>query len=218
MRPSFWLERWENGQTGFNLEKPNPFLQKFYTQLSIQPGDPVFVPLCGKSIDMKWLADQGHPVMGVELSAIAAEEFFEANDLTPTVSAKGKFTSWQGGDIEILVGNFFDLTPDDLRDVKAVYDRAALIALPQPMRQDYAKHMSEIISPMIKVLLITIFYHQNEMSGPPHSVPTEEVRQLFDSNFLNTELDKRDVLDKVPRFREGGLTMLEQHIYLLDRL
>lgn len=218
MRPDFWLERWEMGQTGFHLDRPNPFLQKYYHLLGLNPGDPVFVPLCGKSVDMHWLAEQGHPVLGVELSSIAAEEFFEIHDLTPEVNAKGKFMSWQGGDIEILVGNFFDLTVEDMRDIKGVYDRAALIALPEPMRQDYAQHLAKVLSSLTKLLLITIDYNQDEMTGPPHSVSPIEVRMLYDSNFLNTAIEQRDVLEKSPNFKAAGLTKMEQHIYLLDRL
>ena len=123
-----------------------------------------------------------------------------------------------GYDIELLVGDFFDLDRERTKGVKAVYDRASLVALPPSMRNDYAKKMAELLAPGARTLLISFQYPQEAMSGPPHSVPPEEIETLYDQNFSITSLDKRDILQKAPRFKEAGLTSFEQHVYLLERV
>lgn len=218
MRSEFWHSVWEEGKIGFHAEKTNPFLMKFWPQMGLSAGDPVFVPLCGKSLDMLWLAEQKHPVLGVELSPIAAQDFFTENNLPHEVRPEGSFMTYQGGDIEILAGNYFDMTAGQFRDIKAVYDRAALVALPETMRQDYARQMSELLPAEAKVLLLTFEYDQSIVTGPPHSISYTEVRRLFESKFLIERLDSRDLIEKAPRFKSAGLDSFVQSIYLLDKL
>ena len=218
MRSDFWLNVWENGQLNFHNSKTNPFLMKFWPQLGLKDGDPAFVPLCGKSVDMVWLAEQMHPVIGVELSSLAAEAFFEENNIDVEVSAAGPFTLWQGGDIELYVGDFFDLTAEQLRDVRGVFDRAAIVALPEPMRKDYAKHLGETLTAEAKILLFAFEYEQEQKPGPPHSVPTAEIERIFSPYFAIQKLDKRELIDKAPGMQRAGLTSFEQHVYLLERI
>lgn len=218
MRPEFWLTVWENQQLPFHLPQVNPFLMKLWPQMGLEPGDPVFVPLCGKTLDMVWLAEQKHPVMGVELSPIAAEDFYTANNIKATLSAENKFTVWSGGDVEIKVGDFFDLTTRDLQDTKAVYDRASIVALPPVMRQDYAKHLGKILAVDTKILMLTFEYDQELMEGPPHSVSHTEVRHLFESQFIIHKLDSRDLIKKASGMQKSGLTSFVQNSYLLEKI
>lgn len=218
MRSEFWLNVWENGNLSFHSSKTNPFLMKLWPKLGLKPGDPVFVPLCGKTLDMVWLAQQMHPVIGVELSPLAAEAFFDENNIEAELNAAGSFTVWQGDDIELYVGDFFNLTADHLQNVQGVFDRAALVALPDTMRRDYAQHLAKILPAGCKILLITFEYDQTKMSGPPYSVPFVEVRRLFESRFIIENLDQRDLIDKAPGMQRAGLASFEQHIYLLDKL
>ncbi|MEM9774864.1 MAG: thiopurine S-methyltransferase [Chloroflexota bacterium] len=218
MRSEFWLTVWENGNLGFHLDQTNPFLMKFWSQMGLEAGDPVFVPLCGKTLDMVWLAEQKHPVMGVELSPIAAEDFFTENNIEATLSADNKFSVWHGGDIEIKVGNFFDITADDLKDTKAVYDRASIVALPPTMRQDYAKHLNKILTIDTKILMLTFEYDQDIVEGPPHSVTHTEIRHLFESNFLINKLDSRDLIERAKGMQAAGLKSFVQHTFLLEKI
>ena len=85
MQPDFWHQRWADNQIGFHQSAPTPLLLKHWPALGITPGAQVFVPLAGKSLDMAWLASQGHRVLGVELSQLAVEQFFAEHDLQPGI-------------------------------------------------------------------------------------------------------------------------------------
>ena len=81
MEKQFWLDRWEARQIGFHLPEVNAYLRRHWSALKLNAGDRVLVPLCGKSLDMLWLHEVGHGVLGVELSPIAIQEFFADNAL-----------------------------------------------------------------------------------------------------------------------------------------
>src|SRR5574340_1608572 len=147
MKKDFWLERWERKEIGFHQDEINPYLRQYWQELHLARGSEVFVPLCGKSRDMLWLREQGHAVLGVELSPLAAQAFFEENGLSPQRTRGERFDSYEADGIRILCGDFFDLDRDDLAGVKAVYDRASLIALPPEMRERYARHLESILPP-----------------------------------------------------------------------
>ena len=217
MDSQFWLDVWKNGSLGFHNSKTNPFLMKFWPQLNLAQGDGVFVPLCGKTLDMVWLAEQGYPVLGVELSRLAAQAFFEENAIEPDVRETGRFTQWQGGGIELYVGDFFDLTADDLKNVRGVFDRAAIVALPKEMRKDYAIRLGELLAAGTQILLFAFEYDQAQKQGPPHSVPSAEIEQIFSPSFTVQKLDQRELIDKAPGMQRAGLTSFEQHVYLLQK-
>ena len=147
MEKNFWLERWEREEIGFHQNEINPYLRQYWQELHLARGSEVFVPLCGKSRDMLWLREQGHSVLGVELSAIAAQAFFKENDCAPQHVTGGKFERYETDGMRILCGDFFDLGKDDLAQVGAVYDRASLVALPPEMRERYARHLVSILPP-----------------------------------------------------------------------
>jgi thiopurine S-methyltransferase len=215
MKKDFWLERWDRGEIGFHQDEVNPYLIQYWPQLHVDRDSMVFVPLCGKSRDMLWLRNQGHQVLGVELSAIAVQSFFKENGFSPQQDSKGKFDCCEADGIRILCGDFFDLGKDDLADVGVVYDRASLIALPPDMRERYARHLVSILPPATQILLVTVDYPQAEMQGPPFSVTSEEVTALYRDYAEVRLLAQLDVLAKNPRFRERGLTRLQECIFLL---
>jgi thiopurine S-methyltransferase len=179
--PDFWHDKWQSGKIGFHRSDYHGSLVKYWPSLDLPKASGVLVPLCGKSSDMIWLAEQGHDVIGVELSAIAAKDFFAENNIPCETSTSGKFQKYHGGNITILVGDFFDLGQADIPNVTPVYDRAALIALPPEMRTRYTKHLKSILSVNTKILLITLSYNQAEMNGPPFSVPADEVTDAFEA-------------------------------------
>jgi len=175
----------------------------------------IFVPLCGKSRDLLWLREQGYRVLGVELSAIAVQAFFTENGLTPTHFRSGKFDCCEANGIKILCGDFFDLGKDHMANVSAVYDRASLIALPTEMRKSYVRHLAGILPPATQILLITLDYPPPEMQGPPFPVPAGEVEALYREYADVRLLAQLDTLDQNPRFRERGLSRLQENIFLL---
>ena len=177
----FWLDRWHENNTPFHQIIVNPDLPQFWPKLDIPNSSNVLVPLCGKSLDMIWLLQQGHFVIGIELSSIAAEQFFSTNNIPFRVSYKEPFQLYENDSLQIWVGDIFHLTPNFIPPVDAIYDRGALIALPKSIRQKYVHLVSHFLKSQGKVLLKTVAYNQEEMEGPPYSVTEPEITQLYTS-------------------------------------
>ncbi len=209
----FWLKRWETGQIGFHQAEVDAALQAHWATLNVPSGGSVFVPLCGKSRDFTWLRAQGHPVIGVELSEIAVRAFFAENGLMPDVSALGPLERHAAEGVTLLCGDFFDVKPNHLAGVAAVYDRAALIALPPDMRERYVERIIELIPHGAPILLVTLSYPDGEMEGPPFSVNEAEVRRLYGERFHVELVSTEDILADDPGFRQRGLTELTEQVY-----
>ncbi len=217
MEPQFWHERWQQDDIGFHQAEFNTLLQTYWPTLDLHGSGLVFVPLAGKSRDMLWLRQQGHSVLGVELSSLAIDRFFAEAGLDPKVTQRGPFRCSVADGITLLGGDFFDLTAGDVRDVVAVYDRAALIALPPDLRRQYAAHLGKILPAGTQSLLISIDYPAGEITGPPFAVPTAEVHALFDGAFDVTIVDTRDGLAASDHLRRRGVTRMDTTTYLLRR-
>jgi thiopurine S-methyltransferase len=215
MKKDFWLECWQREEIGFHQNEINPYLCQYWQELHLAPGSEVFVPLCGKSRDMRWLRKQGHSVLGVELSPIAVQAFFKENGDSPHHLISGKFNRYEADGISILCGDYFDLGKGDLTKVRAVYDRASLVALPPEMSEYYVSHLMSILPPATQILLITLDYPQQEMSGPPFSVSADKVAALYHEHAEIRLLAQLDVLTQHPRFQERGLGRLQENIFLL---
>nr|WP_314567391.1 thiopurine S-methyltransferase [uncultured Pseudomonas sp.] len=215
MEPEFWRERWARNQIGFHLPEVNPYLQRHWPQLALAEGAKVLVPLCGKSLDLIWLASRGHRVLGVELSEQAAEAFFTEQNLTPRVTERGAFKVSQADLIEVWCGDFFALDAEALADCTVLYDRAALIALPPLMRARYAEHLNRLLRPGCQGLLITLDYDQTQKAGPPFAVTDDEVKVLFGAHWALNVLEEQDILGESWKFVQDGVTRLEERGYQL---
>ena len=215
MEKDFWLERWEKEETGFHQGEINPYLRQYWEELHHPDGGEIFVPLCGKSLDMLWLRSQGYDVLGVELSSVAVQAFFKENGYVPKLGKHPRFDCYEADRMRILCGDFFDLTREDLADVHTVYDRASLIALPPAMRKSYAQHLVSILPPATQILLVTVDYPQAEMQGPPFAVSAAEVAELY-RDYAEIRLIKQaDVLADHPRFVARGINRLHENIFIL---
>jgi len=217
MEAEFWLERWREGRTHFHQARVTPLLQKYWPQLGLPAGSTVLVPLCGKSLDMLWLAQQGHRVLGVELSELAITQFFSENQLTPVVHESAQGRHYVAGNIELVCGDIFALEDATLAACAGAYDRAALIALPPAMRKRYASDIYGRLPGGSQSLVITLEYAQEKMDGPPFSVAEDEVLRLFSQHSETAAIDRRDILEKEPKFLERGLTALDTVVYRLRR-
>ncbi len=188
MEPAFWLRCWQQDQLGWQLDAVHPLLSQ-------APADwldhrPVFVPLCGKSLDLLFLA-QHSAVTGVELSERACVDFFRENGLAVEVEQQADFVRYQAANISLYQGDFFALTPIQVGVCPRIYDRAALIALPESMRQLYVRQLRTLL-PQADLLLLSLEYPAAEKQGPPFSVPAAEISQLF--NFATVhQLQQRDL-------------------------
>ncbi len=215
MKKDFWLERWERDEIGFHQDEFNSYLLQYWQQLQLARDSAVFVPLCGKSRDMLWLRGQGHRVLGVELSAIAVQAFFSENGYTPQRETGARFDSCSANGIRILCGDFFDLGKADLAEVGAVYDRAALIALPPEMREPYVSRLAGILPRATQILLITFEYPQHEMQGPPFPISADQVETLYREYAEVQLLASSDALVQNPRFLQRGLSRLRENVFKL---
>jgi thiopurine S-methyltransferase len=213
----FWHERWQTGQIGFHQSAVHPLLERWWPTLGVRAGARVYVPLCGKSLDMAWLAQRGHRVVGSELSPIAVRDFFDGQGLEPARTTGGSFVRHTAGPFEILEGDALALTPELLGPVDAIYDRAALVALPPAIRADYATSLAGLATPGVPALLVAFEYPQEMKGGPPFSVEPEEIERLFGAAFGIETLECVDILAQNPKFAEIGIPALHEVAYRLTR-
>ncbi|MEQ9491665.1 MAG: thiopurine S-methyltransferase [Alphaproteobacteria bacterium] len=192
MDTKFWLERWQNNQIAFHEGKPNRLLEENFSALALPPDSRVFLPLCGKTRDIAWLLGHGYRVAGAELIATAIDQLFDELEVTPVISGIGDHTHYSADGIDIFVGDIFELTAERLGPVDAVYDRAALVALPDDMRGRYAAHLPDLTGNAPQ-LLISYEYDQSEMGGPPFSVSEAEIRRHYQDRYDLTRLASVDI-------------------------
>jgi thiopurine S-methyltransferase len=217
MNPDFWHDRWREGRIGFHQETVTPWLPKLWPTLALPTGSRVFVPLAGKSLDLLWLRAQGHRVLGVELSRLAVEQFFVEHGLTPTTRESRYGTHYALDGLELICGDAFALDREALADCEAVFDRAALIALPAYLRQRYVGELYAHLPRGCCGLLVTLEYPQAEKAGPPFSVDEAEVRALYERDWTVSVLERADILAMQPGFIADGVTALATVAYRLDR-
>jgi thiopurine S-methyltransferase len=218
LQPKFWHERWRIGQIGFHQSAVDRLLQQYWPHLGVASGSRVFVPLCGKSLDLLWLHGRGHSVAGVELSAVALESFCMEHGIPSKRRMLRDFEVHEAAQLQLYRGDFFSLTPELLGSVSAVYDRAALISWTPELRPAYVAHMTALTSPGTQTLLITLEYPQAQMAGPPFSVGADDVDRLYARNHAIQELSKQDILANESRLRSRGITQLHEVCYRLTRL
>lgn len=247
MQAEFWLEKWDQPKQGWIQQKVNSRLIRYWPSLGLDTAAAVLVPLCGDSIDLDWLVAAGHQVCGAELSqsAIAAWgqrhglalEFEGQNDSLSLCTVAGhqsgpyvQLDSTQSRTLDdsharadqvapqFLCGDFLKLQASDLPFVpKAVYDRAALIALPPQMRQLYAAKLEELLPADSRILLITLAYDQQKMKGPPFSVQDDEVESLFSPGFTIEQLGSSGGQEIVGNLSERGLDTASESVFLMTR-
>lgn len=217
MRAKFWLERWQKNEIAFHKAEHNELLLEFWARLGLPADAAVFVPMCGKSLDMRWFETRGHPVLGVELAQIAVETFFAEGGETAAQSVVDRFVRYRGAGTEIYQGDFFDLTAPLLAGVQGLFDRGALVALPPDMRFRYVDHLLRIIPDGTRILLITFEYDQQLVTGPPHAVLPEEVEALY-GNRCEIELLESIVTSDLPgRFVEHHVPHAVESVYAITK-
>lgn len=209
MEASFWHAKWEKSEIGFHQDQVNSLLLEHFGALSLPPGSRVFVPLCGKTRDIPWLLESGYRVVGAELSRLAVEQLFADMGLAPNLVQAGPLSHFAAENIDIYSGDIFELSASWLGQVDAVYDRAALVALPEAMRQRYADHLAAITG-RARQLLIAYEYDQTLQDGPPFSVGAAEVRRLYCTQYEPTLLASVEVAGGL-----RGKCPATEHVWLL---
>lgn len=166
-----WLEVWQDANSSYQRSVINRFLVMLWPDLLPKETHTVFVPFCGKSQDLLWLANKGYQVLGVELSPVAVEAFFEENKLKATKTQLGRFVSWQSGRITVLCGDYFRLEPNMLTNISSVYDCAALAALAEDLRPLYVAQMRRLLDANVEILLLSI----DDDDGSPDNSPRPDI-------------------------------------------
>lgn len=182
MEASFWHQKWVRGEIGFHQKDINPFLLKHLEKLNIPKGSRIFLPLCGKTRDFLFLLESGHQVIGAELSELAIKELFKELCLNPEITPVGELIRYSGQDIDVFVGDIFDVAAEYLGHISAIYDRAALVALPVEIRARYTSHLMNITNTAPQ-LLVSYEYDQKLMDGPPFSLTEGEIKQHYGSKY-----------------------------------
>jgi thiopurine S-methyltransferase len=217
MQADQWHDRWRSGRIGFHSSEIARPLKRHWQSLGLPHGSAVFVPFCGKSLDLLWLRDQKHDVVGVELSEIAVESFLNENGIEARRIVGEVFSEYHAPGLHLLAGDLFRLAPQVLTRCTAVYDRAALIALPAGLRRDYAIKLAQLTAPGTQTLLVTLEYPPHELQGPPFSVDSDEVNSLYSKHHDIQLLDRADIWASDP-LRTRGVSSLHEVCYRLTRL
>ncbi|MEM1262145.1 MAG: thiopurine S-methyltransferase [Pseudomonadota bacterium] len=211
-----WNERWENGRIGFHEPEVNTFLQAHWN--AIEPGERVFVPLCGKSLDLTWLAERGHDVIGVEFVEAAVVQFFEEAGWEPTITTVSGGRCYRYGAITLYAADLFALDAAAIGRCDCLYDRAALVALPAHQRPAYAAAVLNFLNPSARGLVVTLAYEQARMDGPPYAVLDDELIELFGASVQWQRLHSDPAaIARNPKFRERGVDRLEEIVWSLQR-
>jgi thiopurine S-methyltransferase len=218
VQPDFWLDRWRTAQIGFHQAAVDRHLKAYWPRLMLPAGSPVFVPLCGKSLDLLWLRDRGHSVKGVELSPVALESFLMEHGIPAMRRVLVDFDVYEADGFTLFRGNYFKLTPALLGGVSAVYDRAALISWTPAARESYVKHLTSLTSPGTQTLLIAVEYPPEQMKGPPFPLPRDTIESLYAGHYSIEELGRHEILELEPRLKARGLTELREVCYRMTRL
>ncbi|MDH5484207.1 MAG: thiopurine S-methyltransferase [Gammaproteobacteria bacterium] len=217
MQREFWEQRWQDNQTGFHLDQVNPYLRDYWSALNADNNAHIFVPLCGKSLDLLWFVQQGYRVTAIECSEIAVKAFFAEQGIDYALSEHGPFRVYQSAGLRIYQGDYFKLEAPMLEDITQVYDRAALVAMPQPMQQAYAAKMIDLFPASVSMLLVALEYDQSLMAGPPFSLIQDDITALYKQHFTIERLHQQDIIQQQPRFRARGLDSMIESVYKLTR-
>lgn len=192
MQADYWLQRWQEDQTGFHKPEYNPLLIQHFSSLNMPAEGRMFVPLCGKTLDIGWLLEQGCQVVAAELSELAVQQLFAQLGQVPQVAKVGAFVCYSAPQLRVFVGDIFNLTAQQIGPVDGVYDRAALVALPTDMRRSYTQQLARVTGHAPQ-LLICFEYDQSLMDGPPFSIPAAEVQAHYAGAFALTLLEHRAI-------------------------
>lgn len=203
MDKNFWNERWEKKEIAFHMNEVNPMLIKHFSYLSLSKGKRIFIPLCGKTLDIKWLLDRNYKIVGIELNESAVKSLFIELKIEPTILEINDFIIYKHENIEIFVGDFFNLSENLLGKVNLIYDRAALVALPKDMRKEYSSHLLNITGGITQ-LLLTYEYDQNIMNGPPFCVNDFEIEEHYSCVYSIVLLDKNENLPSGLKRKSNG--------------
>ena len=203
-----WHRHWESEKPGFHEGQVNACLRQYLSIFDLQAGDTIFMPLCGKAVDMLWLSEQGFKVIGVELSRVAVESFFEESGLSFGAEQQGPFTLYRSENITLYQGDFMFMEARYMRDCKLLYDRASIVAIEPFNRVAYQQKIHALLPLATPILMVLLYYDQSQMQGPPFSVSVDEVTGLYGGQYQVELLQSEELIEVQPHWKVKGLTSL----------
>ena len=210
MSKNFWHQQWESNRIGFHKVNANPLLVSYFNHLAIREASYIFLPLCGKTLDISWLLSNGYRVVGAELSELAIKQLFSELDLEPEIIDVGDIRHYTAKDIDIFVGDIFSVTRSMVGSIDAVFDRGGLVALPEDIRLRYTKHVANITDNASQ-LLIVYEYSQKIMDGPPFSISSEEIGHHYKNSFKTSLLTSEVVTGRL-----RNVSDIRENVWLLQ--
>ena len=210
MEKVFWQDKWDKNELGFHRGSVNPLLEQNIQHLALNSSARIFIPLCGKTLDISWLLSKGYAVVGAEMVEIAVMQLFNELGVTPQITHLGKLKRYSAEKLDIFVGDIFDLSKQEIGKVDAIYDRAALVALPVELRKQYSAHLIHITQHAPQ-LLISFVYEQAMMSGPPFSVDDEEVHSHYAGFYTLKQTNSAKVTEPVK-----GHDQILENVWILE--
>lgn len=213
MEISYWQSRWIKGNTGWHMDEVFPPLKNYWHHLQLAHGATILVPLCGKTLDIEWFVGQAYYVIGIDVSEKAIEALKHNHSEPFCTSSTGGLTRYKSDSLELWCGDFFKLQKNWLPPIDAIYDKAALIALPPETRRQYAKAIKRLCQPHTRQFLSCFEYNQDEMNGPPFAVFEDELQTHYSDRFHINLLYSHSLMDELTGFHRRGL-----HSYLTEKI
>ena len=213
MEASFWIKSWELGgfYTSFHRKDIHPYVLEYMTPDEIENKN-ILVPLCGKAVDMLYLAQYANKVIGVELVEEAILQFFSENNLSYRKVDDETFIS---GNIILLKKDFMSLTNQEIGSIDWIYDRASLVALPLEMRKAYLKAIDRLSDIGTKQLIITLEYFPL-INSAPFSIPAEEVNEYYGEGHIIRHVESPN-LPNHGMVRKWNLEYLIEHGFVTTK-
>ena len=212
----FWHRVWADGptgRTGFGLAGPHPDLVA-HAAAVFAGAARLLVPLCGRSPDLAWLAQRWPEVVGVELVERAVTGYAAEHSLTARQPPEGAFRRYSRPGLSILLGDFFEATPEVLGAFDGAWDRGALGALPAELRPRYVRVLLGLLRPGARALLECYTFDQGRLPGPPYSVSEAELGRLFGDHRVRVVEDR--TLTNDGRYPAVPLGRWRQRVYAVD--
>lgn len=206
MEISYWKNRWQQNKTGWHRQEVYPQLPRFWSRLDLPKEARVLVPLCGKSHDIDWLAEQGFQLIGVDASGKALKHIMERFPESFLRTESHGYTVFRSDTMELWQGDFLNFPKAAINPIAAVYDKASIVALPPAMRKKYAGKLLELSGKHTQIFLQSFEYDQHEMNGPPFSVSEREIKNLLGASFDIMLLHKQSRFEEVEKFHRRGLS------------
>ena len=216
MESQFWLDRWEADQIGFHEAEGNSKLPQFWSTQN-KGQQEICVPLCGKTLDLRYLSNFGH-VTGFELSPIAIRDFFREWSVTPVESDRFGLRCLSARGVSLIEADFLALPTAFYESFTHIYDRAAMIALPPRLRGSYTQQIHRLLARGGEALVLTIEYPNGEIPGPPFSIDPIEIERFYRDGFEIAHLETENIWRSDSRLVQEGITALSSHIFRLTRL